>query len=294
MVRLSRSTVAQIALVGVAAVWGATFVMVQDAVAVLPVLSFLAYRFLAAAAIVAVPFRREVKALGAAGWRAGLLMALFLTAGYVLQTVALLHTTAANAGFITGLFVILTPMLAAALLHRAVDRATWTGAVVSAVGLALLAGVGSNWHPLGDALALGCAVAFAAHILATDAGVRHHPVGGLLVVQLGACGLVCLLGAIFTGHFEFPRGATVWSALLVTAVLASAAGFWVQSYAQRHAPPARTALILASEPAFAGLFAVTLQGDRLSLLSWIGALMILTAILVVELLPLLRAQASQP
>ena len=282
------AVLAQVALLAIAAVWGATFVMVQDAVREMPVLTFLAYRFLAAAAIVAFVFRRQLRALSATGWRAGLLMGVFLTLGYVLQTAALLHTTAANAGFITGLFVVFTPLLAAAALRVRVPAVTWAGAAVSAVGLALLAGVGGTWNLLGDGLALGCAVAFAAHILVTDAGVRSHAVGGLLAVQLAVCGFTCLLGSAAMGDLVVPSSGSLWVALAVTAVLASAVGFWVQSYAQRHAPPARTALILASEPAFAGLFGVTLQGDQLTRVSLVGALLIMSAIIAVEVLPRLR------
>nr|MDQ6915906.1 DMT family transporter [Actinomycetota bacterium] len=107
-------------------------------------------------------------------------------------------------------------------------------------------------------------------------------VGGLVAVQLGVCGLACLALAAATGDLRPPRGATVWSALAVTAVVASALGFFVQTYAQRHAAPARTALILASEPAFAGLFGYLLAGDRLSALQWLGAAIIGAAILAVD------------
>lgn len=286
-----RAGLAQLALVGITAVWGATFVLVQDAIADLPVLTFLAYRFLAAAAIVGFVFRRQLRELDSAGWRAGLLMGALLTVGYVMQTAALLHTTAASAGFITGLFVIFTPLLAAMVLRSRVSRVTWAGAAVSAVGLALLAGVGGIWHPLGDALAVGGALAFAAHILATDSGVRRHGIGALVAVQLAVCGVVCLLGAAALGDLAAPAGQPVWLALVVTAVVASALGFWVQSYAQRHAPPARTALILACEPAFAGLFGVTLQGDHLTVLGFVGAMMILGAILTVEALTHLHGPA---
>ena len=282
---LRPATVAQLALVAIAALWGATFVLVQDAVHAMPVLAFLGYRFIAAALIVGVAFRRQLLALGAAGWRAGLAMGAFLTAGYVLQTAALLHTSAANAGFITGLFMIFTPLLAAAVLRARVPASTWTAAIVSAAGLALLAGVGGSWRPLGDGLALGCAVAFAAHILATDAAVKRHQIGALLAVQLGVCGLVCVTGAAAMGDLVVPSSPSLWWALAVTAVVASALGFWVQSYAQRHAPPARIALILACEPAFAGLFGVTLQGDRLTGLALVGAALILAAVLAVEVLP---------
>ena len=279
------ATLAQLALLGIAAVWGATFVMVQDAVHAMPVLAFLGYRFLAAALIVGIAFRRQLPALGAAGWRAGLTMGAFLTAGYVLQTAALLDTSAANAGFITGLFMVFTPLLSAIVLRARVPRSTWIAALVSAVGLALLAGVGGSWRPLGDGLALGCAVAFAAHILVTDAAVKRHQIGALLAVQLAVCGLVCVAGAAAMGDIVVPSSVSLWWALGLTAVVASALGFWVQSYAQRHAPPARIALILACEPAFAGLFGVTLQGDRLTGLALVGAGLILAAVLAVELLP---------
>jgi drug/metabolite transporter (DMT)-like permease len=288
---VSRRHLAEAALVGIAAVWGLTFVMVQDAVERLPVLAFLGYRFAAAALVVAAVFRRQLALLSRAGWQAGLVMGAFLTAGYVSQTYALEHTTASNAGFITGLFVVLTPVLGAVFLRDAVALPAWVAAAVSAFGLYLLSG--TNGLHLGDALALLCAACFAAHILATAHGVRGHHLGALLAVQLGVCGVVCLMGAGIGGQLEAPRGGTVWSALIVTALVASALGFFVQSFAQQHAPPARTALILASEPAFAGLFGYV-HGDRLSALNWFGAVLILVAIVGVEVVPRLRPPRPLP
>jgi drug/metabolite transporter (DMT)-like permease len=119
-------------------------------------------------------------------------------------------------------------------------------------------------------------------------------VGALLVIQLAVAAIVCLAGAVIAGDLEPPEGGKVWSALAVTAVVASALGFFVQTYAQQHAPPARTALILASEPAFAGLFGYLLAGDRLSALAWLGAGLIMSAILAVELLPRWRTTEPLP
>ena len=291
--RPRQALVAEAALVGIAAVWGLTFVMVQDAVELLPVLAFLAYRFVPAALLVGIAFRRRLRALGADGWRAGLVMGGFLTAGYVLQTFGLERTTASNAGFITGLFVVLTPLLGALVLRRRAGATAWAAAAVSAVGLALLSGVSGDLRS-GDALVLGCAVAFAAHILVTDRGVAVHDVGSLVAVQLGACGLACLVAAAAAGDLEVPRGATVWAALLVTSLLASALGFFVQSYAQQHADPARTALILASEPAFAGLFGYLLADERLTAAGWAGATLIVAAIVAVDLVPRLRPPRPLP
>ena len=164
---------AQLALVGIAAVWGLTFVMVQDAIAVLPTMAFLAYRFGSAAVLVAVIFRDRIRSLGRDGWRAGALMGVFLTAGYVFQTLGLEHTTASNAGFITGLMVVFTPVLGAIIfLGQRLPAVAWAAAVVSAAGLYLLSGAGGGLELRGDGLVLLCAIAFAAHILVTDRAVE--------------------------------------------------------------------------------------------------------------------------
>lgn len=291
---MSTRHAAEAALVGVAAVWGLTFVMVQDAIALLPTMAFLGYRFVPAALLVALIFRRRLLALSPAGWRAGLLMGVFLTAGYVTQTLGLEETTASNAGFITGLFVVLTPLLGAVFLRQRMTALGWAAAAVSAFGLYLLSGAGGELELRGDGLVFLCAVAFAAHILVTARSVAEHDVGALLVVQLAVCGIVCLAVAGIVGDIEAPRGWTVWSALLVTSLVASALGFFVQTFAQQHAPPSRTALILASEPAFAGLFGWLLADERLSALSWAGAGLIMAAIVAVELVPRLRPPQPLP
>jgi drug/metabolite transporter (DMT)-like permease len=289
-----RGPFAELALVGIAAVWGLTFVMVQDAVEILPVMAFLAFRFLSAAALVALIFRKQLARLDAKGWRVGAAMGFFLMVGYVFQTLGLQYTTASNTGFITGLFVVLTPIFGAVLFGHRAGAVAWGAAAVSAIGLFLLSGTGDEVHLLGDGLVLVTACSFSMHILVTDRAVKDHDVGALLAVQLGVCGLVPLIFAAGSQDLEFPRGTTVWSALLVTSFVASALGFFVQTYAQRHAPPARTALILASEPAFAGLFAYLLKGERLGALDWVGATLILAAILAVEAVPYLRPVRPLP
>ena len=286
--------VAEAALVAIAAVWGLTFVMVQDAIELLPTLAFLAYRFIPAALLVALVFRRQLRSLSADGWRAGALMGVFLTAGYVFQTLGLEETTASNAGFITGLFVVLTPLLGAVFLRERISGIAWAAAALSALGLYLLSGSGGDFELRGDGLVLLCALSFAAHILVTARAVRDHEVGALLVVQLAVCGLACLALAVLAGDLEPPEGGTVWSALLVTSLVASALGFFVQTFAQQHAPPERTALILASEPAFAGLFGYLLADDRLTAAAWLGAGLILAAIVAVEVLSRLRPPRPLP
>src|SRR3954451_2016271 len=268
--------------------------MVQDAIAILPTFAFLTYRFAAATAIFAVVFRKRVRELSSEGWIAAADMGLFLAGGYVFQTLGLEHTTPSKAGFITGLFVVLTPVLGALFLRQRISGLAWAAAAVSALGLYLLSGAGGDFSLRGDGLVFLAAVSFAAHILATDRAVGRFDVGGLLVIQLGVASLVCLILAIAHGDLEAPHGVEVWSALGVTAVFASALGFFVQTYAQQHAPPARTALILASEPAFAGLFGYLLAGDRLSAVAWLGAGLMMSAIVAVELIPRWRTSVPLP
>jgi drug/metabolite transporter (DMT)-like permease len=285
---------AELALIAIASVWGLTFVMVQDAIALLPTVAFLAYRFIPAALIVAVIFHRQLRALPPQGWRAGLVMGVFLTGGYIFQTLGLEETSASNAGFITGLFVVLTPVLGAVFLRQRIPAIAWAAAAVSMLGLWLLSGAGGEFNLGGDGLVLLCAISLAAHILATASAVERFDVGALLAVQLGVVGLTCLAIGAAAGELEAPAGWTVWSALIVTSLVASALGFFVQSFAQQHAPPARTALILASEPAFAGLFGWLLNDERLTVTGWLGAALITTAIVAVEVVPRFRPPRPLP
>jgi drug/metabolite transporter (DMT)-like permease len=221
-------------------------------------------------------------------------MGVFLTGGYIFQTLGLEETTASNTGFITGLFVVLTPVLGAVFLRQSIPLVAWAAAGVAVLGLWLLSGAGTDFNFRGDGLVLVCAFSLAAHILATASAVKRYDVGALLAIQLGVVGVVSLAIGAAAGDLEAPEGATVWSALIVTSLIASALGFFVQTFAQQHAPPARTALILAAEPAFAGLFGWLLNDDRLSAAGWLGAALIMTAIVAVEIIPRFRPPRPLP
>jgi drug/metabolite transporter (DMT)-like permease len=272
----------ELALVAVTAVWGSTFVLVRDAVAQVPPFAFIAYRFLAAAALLAAIRPRLAAGAGRPLTAAGVLAGLALFAGYGFQTVGLQYTTASNAGFITGLAVVLTPLLAALLLRQPPGRWPVAGALLAATGLALLS-LQQLEVRRGDALVLGCAVAFAAHILLLGRFAPRFPSYPLAVVQLGTAGLLALGWAGVAGDLVVPGSAEVWVALAITAVAASAGAFLVQTRAQQEVSPTRTAVILTMEPVFAGLFGFLLAGERLSGRGWVGAGLILAGMLVAEL-----------
>ena len=273
----------QLALIAVAAVWGGTFVVVKDAVSEYPLYAFLGLRFLIAVVAFVVLFPRSLRRLSGPTLRAGLVAGAFLTAGYVFQTWGLQGTTASKAAFITGMFVVITPLLQTVLLRRVPTRATILGVLAAVIGLWLLSGGTSGEWTVGDTRVLLCAVAYSAHMIVLGGVSHEHDLGALTLVQLLTTAVVCGLIAFVVEKPGLPQSSSVWVALLVTGVLASAVAFAVQTAAQRFIPPARTALILITEPAFGGLFG-WLAGERLGVSGLAGAALILAGMAVSELL----------
>ena len=270
----------ELAMVAVTAVWGSTFVLVRDAVAQIPPFAFIAHRFVAAALRRAAR-RPRVAAAGSPELAAGAVAGLALFAGYGFQTVGLQYTTASNAGFITGLSVVLTPLLAGLVLRQPPGRWPVAGALLAAVGLGLLS-LQALEVRRGDALVLGCAVAFATHILLLGRYAPRLSSYRLAIVQMVTAGVAGLVWAGVAGDLVVPGSADVWVALAITSVAASAAAFLIQTRAQREVSPTRTAIIFTMEPVFAGLFGFLLAGERLSARGWLGAGLIRAGMLIAE------------
>ena len=272
----------QAALVAVAIVWGSTFVMVKDAVASYPLYSFLAWRFAIAVAAFVVLFPRALRRLTRETVAWGLFAGVFLTAGYIFQTWGLEDTTASKAAFITGMFVVITPLLQALLFRRIPQRWTLVGIACAIPGLWLLTGGSTGGWNAGDTRVFLCAVAYSAHIIVLGSVGDRIDVLSFTLVQLLTTALVCGGVAAVREGLSVPDEGSVIVALLVTGILASAVAFAVQTYAQRYIPPARTALILISEPAFGGLFG-WLAGETLGVSGFAGAALILGGMVLSEL-----------
>jgi drug/metabolite transporter (DMT)-like permease len=273
--------VALLPLLAVTAVWGLTFVQVKDAVALYPLFAFLAVRFAIAAATLAPASAPRLRRLGRGGAGAGIALGLLLAAGYALQTAGLERTTVSAAGFVTGLYVVLTPLLAFALFRARTGPAVWAGVALATGGLALLSGVQAG-SSAGDLLVLGGAAAFALQIVLTERWAPRYDVVALTQVEMLAAFAVFVVVALGLGDLAVPRGATVWSALVVTGIFASALAFLVQTWAQRRTSATRVAVVFAMEPVFAGLFGYLLAGDRLGWVGWTGCAVILLGIAVAE------------
>lgn len=257
-------------LLTVTAVWGWTFVLVKDAVTQYPTLPFLQIRFVLALMVMAVvvhrmPTRREL-------WVGGVI-GLVLAGGYLTQTAGLTITSPGNAGLITGLFVVLTPLLGR-LFGSPIRWWTWMATVASLLGLVLLTG-GPSGMNVGDGLVLICAVLYALQIVLLSRWSPGLSAARLALVQIATCAVLFSAGGSWS--LRLPNG-EVWFAIAVTAVFASAFGYFVQTWAQAHISANRTALILATEPAWALVAAVALAGQRFGLTQAIGAALVLVAI----------------
>jgi len=270
-----------LALLLVTAVWGVTFVQVKDAVEIYPLFAFLAVRFAIATGTLAPFGLRRLRSLDRRGVVAGFALGGLLAVGYALQTAGLARTTVSGTGFITGLCVVLTPVTALVLFRYRIETAVWLGVALATVGLAMLSGIKAG-SVLGDALVLGGALAYALQIVLMERYAPDYDPIAFTLAEMAAAFAGFTAIAVALGDLSVPRGWTVWGALLVTGVFASALAFLVQTWAQRRTSATRTALVFAAEPVFAGFFGYVLAGDRLGALGWTGCAVILAGIVVSE------------
>ena len=271
-----------IALVFVTVVWGITFVQVKDAVAIYPLFAFLALRFaIGSAALFPFALTRVRKGSWKKGAVVGVLLGLLVAGAYATQTAGLVHTTVSGSGFVTGLYVVLTPLLALVMLRRRIGRATWLAVALSGFGFAMLSGVPQGSRS-GNALVLVSALLWAAQIVLMERFAPRFDPLILALTEMAFC-LVCFTTiALWKGELSVPHGWMVWGALLVTGLLASAFAFLVQSWAQQRMSAVRTAIVFALEPVFAAVFGVLLAGDRLGWLGWGGCAVIMLGIALAE------------
>jgi drug/metabolite transporter (DMT)-like permease len=280
------------ALAGVAFVWGVTFVLVKSALADISTIYFLTLRFGLAALCMSLLFAPGLKRAGRArvisGLKGGAIAGVFLWGGYMLQTFGLKYTSAGKSGFLTGLYIVLVPLLSAALYRRAPQLSEMIGILVATVGLVLLT-IPTIELTInkGDLLTIGCAIAFALHLLVLGYYSKRE---NFEAVALGQITCAAVLSGLALA-LEKPQ--SVWSsrvvaALLVTSLLATALAFALQTWAQQYTTATRTALIFALEPVFALIAAIGLGGESITMAGLLGAALILTGILLVELKPAAR------
>lgn len=283
---------AVLALLVVTASWGSTFFLIKDVVARMPVPDFLAVRFLVAAAALAVLRPGAVRRLHpSARWHGAALGGVYGLA-QILQTAGLQHTSASVSGFVTGMYVVLTPLFAAALLGQRVGAVAWSAVGIATAGLAVLSLHGFTVG-YGELLTLGCAGLYALHIVGLGAWSGGHDAYGLSVVQMGVIAAVCVLAAVPDG-VTLPPDTGAWAGVVYTALVAGALALLLQTWAQAHLPPTRAAVIMTTEPVFAGLFAVLLGGESVTVRLVTGGALVLAAMYLAELGPRRGRDAQVP
>nr|WP_281363750.1 DMT family transporter [Nocardioides daedukensis] len=275
-----------------AAAWGSTFFLIKDLSDRISALDFLAIRFPIATVALLLLFPRALARLSAASRRQAVVLGCLYAGAQVLQTVGLAHTAASVSGFVTGLYVIFTPLLAALLLRTRITAVTW-----GAVGLAMAGITVLTLHPgglafgYGESLTLLSAVVYALHIVGLGAWSDPDQAMGMAILQLAVISVVCFVGAVPNG-IEVPDNGADWLSILYMAIVAGALAMAGQTWAQAHLPPTRSAIIMSMEPVFAAFFAVLAGGEDLTVRLACGGLMVFTAMVVAELVPRRRIEAE--
>ena len=272
---------ALIALVVVTAVWGSTFIVVQNAVSQMPVMDFLGMRFTIAAIVLFLLRPNCLRGMTRKGFVRSIIIGFALCLGFITQTYGLQYTEAAISGFITGMFVVITPIISWLLLKRNIRPSMWLAVALATIGLGILSLKG--WSVgTGELLTLLCAIFFAIHIVSLGEWAGKYNIYGVAFIQISVVAVISMAAATPYG-ITLPPNTSVWGAVILTAVFASAIGFLIQTWAQTLISPTRTAVTLTMEPVFAGLFAVLIGGNQLTLRIVIGAIFVLSAMLITSL-----------
>jgi drug/metabolite transporter (DMT)-like permease len=287
---VSRSLKAHVLLVLVTFVWGATFVVIKNALADMSPLLFNAVRMVLAAAALWIIFARNMKGLDRATVLSGFAVGTFLFLGYSFQTTGLRLTTASKSAFLTGSSVVMVPIILAVFYRRHINRWTTLGFISAFLGLYFMtvpAGAhGEDWASVnrGDMLTLACAVSFALQIITIGRATRRHSFQQIAVLQATICALWMILCVPLVEHAHAVWSPRVIWAILITGLLGTAAAFAIQAWAQQFLPPTHAALVFSLEPVFAWLTSMVVVGERLGARATVGAALIMGGILVSELI----------
>ncbi|MCX6435750.1 MAG: DMT family transporter [Actinobacteria bacterium] len=270
-----RLRLAPFALLAVSMMWGSTFVLMKSAIKRQDVNSFLFSRFALAVLAMILLRPRVLKLLTKDMLSKGFFAGCFLASGYILQTLGLARTTAAVTGFVTGLYVVATPLIGAIILKQKISRKTWIYVGMATIGLALLSLHG--WSiGTGELLVLASAIAFASHIIALEQWSSGRDTYALTIVQLATCALLTGIASLKDGY-QPPPDNGVWAVVIFTAIFATAIAFIVQTWSQAHMASTKVAVILTMEVVFAAIFAILFGGESLTLQISLGGILVVSA-----------------
>lgn len=287
---MSKQVKADIFLLAMAGIWGASFTLMKNVLDHMPTFAYLSMRFIIASVLLIIIFRKR---LGKADFKtiaAGCVVGLALFGGMALQVSGLHYTTASNSAFITGLNIVIVPIVSSVLLKKKPDKASVAGVMLAFAGIFFISGGPDSSFNIGDFLTFLCAICFTFQVILIDKFTNKYDSIILAVAQIS---FAAVLNTVVWVAFDFRTytlDSSVVFTLIVTGVLGTALAFAGQTIVQKFTTPTRTALILAAEPLFGTLFAIMIpnsQGMREALRfnSVVGFLLILAGMLVSELKP---------
>jgi drug/metabolite transporter (DMT)-like permease len=281
---------ATLTLLAMTACWGSTFYLIHDLLDRVPAVDFLALRFAIASAAMLLVAPRAIGRLSPEVRKHALVLGVLYGVAQILQTTGLGHTSASVSGFVTGMYVVFTPLLAAAILRTRINAMTWAAVALAVCGLGVLTlnGVSIGY---GEGLTLLAAGLYALHIVGLGAWSKPADAIGMSILQCLMIAAICFVAAVPDG-IELPHRGSDWLAVVYMALFAGAAALLGQTWAQAHLPPARSAIIMSMEPVFAAFFAVLLGGESVTARMLLGGGLVLAAMLIVELLPRRRIEAE--
>lgn len=279
---MTKIRLAVLALLGVGFVWGAAFVLMKDAIKQQPYMDFLATRFTVAFLAMLILRPRVSLKIEKGDVSYGALLGVVLALGYITQTIGLELTTAATSGFLTGLYVVFTPLIAWLVMRQSVAKRVIAGVVIALAGLAVFSGAATDVEfQLGQIWLVACAVFYAIHILLLGKHGKGRSAYRFAMLQIGWMAVVTWGFAIVDGY-QPPPNAEVWFAIFFTAILSTVLAFWIQTWAQTLIDPARVALIITSEVIFTALVAVAVGQEPITFAMIIGGGLMFVAMLIVE------------
>jgi len=283
---------AALLLLSVTAVWGSTFFLIKDLLERVPILDFLAIRFSIAAVLLLLVAPRALGRLSSDARKHALVLGALYGVAQILQTAGLAHTAASVSGFITGMYVVATPLFAALILHSRITRMTWGAVALATAGLAVLTlqGLAVGY---GEAITLVAAMIYALHIVGLGAWSKPADAIGMSILQIIVIAVICLVASV-PGGIVLPQTTGDWLAVLYMAAFAGSFALLAQTWAQAHLAPTRCAIIMSMEPVFAALFAVLAGGEDPTLRLILGGSMVVAVMLVVELAPRRKVEAEVP
>jgi drug/metabolite transporter (DMT)-like permease len=271
------------ALLAMTATWGSTFFLIKDLLDRVPTLDFLALRFAIASVAMVLVAPKALARLSRESLRHAVVLGGLYGVAQILQTAGLAHTPASVSGFVTGLYVVATPLFAAVILRTRITWLTWGAVLLATAGLGVLTLDGLSVG-YGEAITFVAALLYALHIVGLGAWSRPGEALGMSILQIMVISAVCLVATAPDG-MVLPDTGGDWLAIVYMALVAGALAMLAQTWAQSHLSPTRSAIVMSMEPVFAAFFAVLLGGESLTGRMLLGGAMVLAAMLVVELRP---------